>query len=146
MDKECQGSDDLYCSCAGKCLATDAAILPQGTATSDCEVAKDALSKFNFDDLKKIAPDSLSPATQKNIATDQCCRNCNKDDRVSKIGVVIDCVAKTIARPPATDLCNVLGADALALSGCPSRTPTQASAQAVTPVLGVLFGLGMLIM
>jgi hypothetical protein len=143
MDKQCQGSDELYCACSGKCLATDAAILPVGTATSDCERAKDALSKFKFDDLKKIDVSGLSAEQRTNIAIDQCCRNCNKDDRVSKLGVLVDCVARTVSQPSSVDSCNILGVDALALTNCPSRTAAQSDARAITPVVGVLFVLSM---
>jgi len=99
MDKECQGSNDLFCSCSGLCLATDAAIEPTGTATSDCQAAKDALSQYHLGNLKGIDTTSLTSAQRTAIATDQCCKNCNQDVRVSQIGISVNCATKTIAQP-----------------------------------------------
>jgi hypothetical protein len=137
MDKQCQGSNELYCSCGGKCLATDAAILPtSGTATSDCQVAKDLISKFKLGDLKKIDISSLTNEQRTAIATDQCCRNCNKDDRVSKVGVLINCAEPKSISQPTYDSCGLFSADPLALSNCPTRTTSDA--MILNPIAGVL--------
>lgn len=146
MDKECQGSNDLYCSCAGQCLAIAKAILPQSSsATSKCQAAKDALAGLKVDDLKKI--DIPTDATvRKNIAIDQCCRRCSKDDRVSIVGVMIDCSTEILTVPAATaDFCSILGADPIALSNCPTRT-SYSDASALAPVLGMWAALLCLVM
>lgn len=120
MDKQCQGSLDLYCTCAGLCVPTDAAILPTGPLASDCETAKDIVSKMNLKDLTKLDVNSFTAPQRTALATFQCCKNCNKGARVSSLGFSVDCTAKTISQ--ATLNCGVYSADPLALKGCPVTT------------------------
>jgi hypothetical protein len=131
MDKQCQHSNDLYCACSGICLATDAAIMPTGAVTTGCQAAKDAIAKLS--DLHKIDISSLTAAQRTSIATDQCCRNCNKDDRVSKIGASINCMDYSVSQ--STGSCGVFAVDPLALANCPVRT--ESSAKILSPLLAV---------
>jgi hypothetical protein len=70
-DRQCQGSNDLYCSCAGRCVATDESISPVGSSTSECQAAKNslAISGYKLDELRKIDITSLTLA-QKNRSRD----------------------------------------------------------------------------
>jgi len=137
MDKQCQGSNDLYCSCSGLCLVTDSAIDPTGTTISACDQAKQTVSKYKLDNLKSIDTDSLTVDQRTAIATNQCCKNCGKEDRVSQLGVSVNCADKTISQPT-YDSCGLFSPDPLALSHC----PTHSSAPSLTmPLLALGVGL-----
>lgn len=125
MDKQCQGSLDLYCTCGGRCVPTDAAILPTGPVASDCDIAKEAVSKMNLKDITKIDVSSFDASQRTALATLQCCKNCNKGFRVSSVGFSVDCATKTLSQSLS---CGLYTADPLALNGCPVNNPTQSAA------------------
>jgi len=138
MTAQCQGSTALYCSCGGKCLAIDTATQPTSSGASTCQQAKDAVAGSGFKDLTKINVLSLSATQQTNIAIDQCCRNCDKEDRVSKLGFAIDCATNTITQG-GFDPCGLFANDPIALSGCPSKKgqagSSNSNANSLYPVL-----------
>jgi len=123
MDAQCQGSVDLYCSCGGVCLPTDAAILPTGPVASDCQTAKDLIANLNKN-VAQLDLSGLSSAQRSALATDQCCRNCNKGMRLSQVGFLVDCATKTISSAPPQ--CNLFSLDPLALANCPVQTTSDA--------------------
>jgi len=123
MDAQCEYSNDLYCSCDGVCLPTDAAILPTGPVISTCAQAKQDVAKIDLKDLSQIDVSSLTAAERTALATFQCCTNCDKGARVSGVGYLVNCADKTISQ--ATLACGAFATDPLALQNCPRFSTSE---------------------